>query len=149
MKVFESKNLSRDLTEPSAFGLDYIPPKSIGTLIGQFVRECELKSKGAADAFEDISSKFSVVSEFDADYAELSDQIETINKKLEGMLNVGELQKKYKWRVLWRKGEKNPGRGVKKNLKPYVYKHTKHVKVRCGTFCRTVRRVNVRSEVKH
>ncbi len=75
--------------------LDYIPPKSIGTLIGQFVRECELKSKGAADAFDDISSKFSVVSEFDADYAELSNQIETINKKLEGMLNVGELQKKY------------------------------------------------------
>ena len=75
--------------------LDYIPPKSIGTLIGQFVRECELKSKGAVDAFDDISNKFSVVSEFDADYAELSNQIETIDKKLEGMLNVGELQKKY------------------------------------------------------
>ena len=75
--------------------LDYIPPKSIGTLIGQFVRECELKSRGAADAFEEISNKFSVVSEFDADYAELSNQIEVINKKLEGMLNVGELQKKY------------------------------------------------------
>ena len=28
--------------------------------------------------------------------------------------------------VLCRKGEKNPWRGVKKNLKPYVYKHTKH-----------------------
>lgn len=75
--------------------LDYIPPKSIGTLISQFVRECELKSKGASDAFDDISNKFSVVSEFDADYAELLNQIETINKKLEGMLNVGELQKKY------------------------------------------------------
>lgn len=75
--------------------LDYIPPKSIGTLIGQFVRECELKSKGSADVFEDVSTKFSIVSGFDADYAELSDQIETINKKLEGMLNVGELQKKY------------------------------------------------------
>ena len=75
--------------------LDYIPPKSIGTLIGQFVRECELKSKGAADAFDIISSKFSVVSEYDADYSELLNQIETINKKLEGMLNVGELQKKY------------------------------------------------------
>lgn len=75
--------------------LDYIPPKSIGTLIGQFARECELKSKGAADAFDDISNKFSVVSGFDADYAELSNQIEIINKKLEGMLNVGELQKKY------------------------------------------------------
>ena len=51
--------------------------------------------------------------------------------------------------VLWRKGEKNPGRGVKENLKPYVYKHTKHVKVRCGTFCRMVRRVIVCSEVKY
>lgn len=75
--------------------LDYIPPKSIGTLIGQFVRECELKSKGASDAFEDVSNKFSVVSGFDAEYADLSNQIEVINKKLEGMLNVGELQKKY------------------------------------------------------
>ncbi len=75
--------------------LDYIPPKSIGTLIGQFARECELKSRGAADAFDDISNKFSVVSGFDAEYAELSNQIDTINKKLEGMLNVGELQKKY------------------------------------------------------
>ena len=28
--------------------------------------------------------------------------------------------------VLGRKGEKNPGRGVKENLKPYVYKHLKH-----------------------
>ena len=37
---------------------------------------------------------------------------------------------------------------MKENLKPYVYKHTKHVKVRCGTFCRTVRRVIVCSEVK-
>lgn len=75
--------------------LDYIPPKSIGTLIGQFVRECELKSKGASDAFEDVSNKFSVVSGFDTEYADLSNQIEVINKKLEGMLNVGELQKKY------------------------------------------------------
>ena len=38
---------------------------------------------------------------------------------------------------------------MKENLKPYVYKHTKHVKVRCGTFCRTVRRVIVSGKVKH
>ena len=50
--------------------------------------------------------------------------------------------------VLRRKGEKNPGRGVKENLKPCVYKHTKRVNARCGTFCRTVRRVIVCSEVK-
>ena len=37
---------------------------------------------------------------------------------------------------------------MKQYLKLYVYKHTKHVKVRCGTFCRMVRRVNVSGEVK-
>ena len=50
--------------------------------------------------------------------------------------------------VPWGKGEKNRGSGVKKNLKPYVYKHTKSVKARCGTFCRMVRRVIVCSKVK-
>ena len=51
--------------------------------------------------------------------------------------------------VLWRKGEKNPWRGVKENLKPCVYKHRKTVNGRSGTFCRMVRRVNVTSEVNH
>ena len=37
---------------------------------------------------------------------------------------------------------------MKENLKPYVYKHIKHVKVRYGTFCRTVQRVIVYGEVK-
>ena len=51
--------------------------------------------------------------------------------------------------VPWGKGEKNPGRGVKKNLKPYVYKQIEHVKVRYRTFCRTVRRVIVYGKVKY
>ena len=33
-------------------------------------------------------------------------------------------------------------------MKPYVYKQTKHVKVRCRTFCRTVQRVIVYGKVK-
>ena len=37
---------------------------------------------------------------------------------------------------------------MKENLKPCVYKQTKHVKVRCRTFCRTVRRVIVTSKLK-
>ena len=51
--------------------------------------------------------------------------------------------------VLWRKGEKHPGRGVKENLKPCVYKHRKFINERSGTFCRMVRRVNVTGKVKH
>ena len=38
---------------------------------------------------------------------------------------------------------------MKKNLKPYVYKHIEHVKVRYGTYCRMVRRVMVYGEVKY
>ena len=38
---------------------------------------------------------------------------------------------------------------MKENLKPYVYKQTKHVKVRCRTFCRTVRRVILYGKVKY
>ena len=51
--------------------------------------------------------------------------------------------------VPWGKGEKNPGRGVKKNLKPYVYKQIEHVKVRYRTFCRTVRRVILYGKIKY
>ena len=51
--------------------------------------------------------------------------------------------------VLSSKGEKNPGRGVKKNLKPCVYKQLESVKARQRTFCRTVRRVMAVSEVKY
>ena len=45
--------------------------------------------------------------------------------------------------------EKHPGRGVKENLKPCVYKHRKFINERSGTFCRMVRRVNVTGKVKH
>ncbi len=38
---------------------------------------------------------------------------------------------------------------MKKNLKPCVYKQSKSVKARWRTFCRTVRRVIVRGEVKY
>ena len=38
---------------------------------------------------------------------------------------------------------------MKENLKPYVYKQTKHVKVRYRTFCRTVRRVILYGKVKY
>ena len=38
---------------------------------------------------------------------------------------------------------------MKENLKPCVYKQTKHVKVRCRTFCRTVRRVILYGKIKY
>ena len=50
--------------------------------------------------------------------------------------------------VPWGKGEKDPGRGVKENLKPCAYKHIEPINVWYGTFCRTVRRAIVCCELK-
>ena len=44
---------------------------------------------------------------------------------------------------------KEPREGSEKNLKPYVYKQIESIKARYRTFCRTVQRVMVCSEVKH
>lgn len=49
------------------------------------------------------------------------------------------------------KGEKNPGEGSPKNLKPHVYKQFERNAARQArerTFCIMIRRLNVRSEAK-
>ena len=72
--------------------LEFIPPQSIGTSIGQFVRECELRCKSSDTLFEDISTKFGFIREFDNTYNSYQNQINIIREKLEKMKNVGELQ---------------------------------------------------------
>ena len=71
--------------------LEFIPPQSIGTSIGQFVRECELRCKSSDTLFEDISTKFGFIREFDNTYTGYQNQINIIREKLEKMKNVGEL----------------------------------------------------------
>jgi len=73
--------------------LEFIPPQSIGTLIGQFVRECELKSKGSDCLFDDITDKYSMIRDFETSYAEVENEIKLIEDKLQGMEKIGELQK--------------------------------------------------------
>lgn len=73
--------------------LDFIPPQSIGSLMGQFIRDCELKSTSGENLFEDISNDYSVIREFDNSYAEAEDELKLIESKLLGMERVGELQK--------------------------------------------------------
>lgn len=73
--------------------LEFIPPQSIGTLIGQFVRECELRCQGSASSlFDDITTRYSFIREFEDKYAEIVNALQNIDKRLESMQNVGELQ---------------------------------------------------------
>ena len=73
--------------------LEFIPPQSIGSLMGQFIRDCELKSKSGESLFEDISNDYSIVREFDNSYADVEEELKLVESKLQGMERVGELQK--------------------------------------------------------
>jgi DNA sulfur modification protein DndD len=99
--------------------LEFIPPQSIGSSIGQFVRECELKSQSADTLYADLSEKFSIVRDFDNSYAEISHGIKLIEDRLEGMESIGELQKdlmKYE-RALRNLGEERDNLNLEKGRK--------------------------------
>lgn len=73
--------------------LDYIPPQSLGSLIGQFVRDCELKSKGGSSLFKEVSEQYRVIRDFETDYTEVENNVKLVEQRLVNMENVGELQK--------------------------------------------------------
>lgn len=85
------------ITGNEAFGeltklLDYIPPKSIGNMIGEFVNLCEVRNKSVQDYFEDFCNDYKPIREFEENYADYVDSIEKIEKQLEGLESVGGLQ---------------------------------------------------------
>jgi len=72
--------------------LEFIPPKSIGNMIGDFVSLCEIRSKSVQDYFEDFCDAYKPIREFEGNYMELNDDIGRIEKQLEGLEGVGALQ---------------------------------------------------------
>ncbi|OBR95145.1 chromosome partition protein Smc [Clostridium ragsdalei P11] len=74
--------------------LNYIPPQSIGNMITQFTRECELKCRGSLDVYKDISDKYKSIRECENTQEKTKEKLETINKSLAEMKDVGELQRK-------------------------------------------------------
>ena len=72
--------------------LEYIPPKSIGNLIGEFVTLCDVKNKSVQDYFEDFCDLYKPIREYEERHAEYEDSIEKIEKQLEGLESVGSLQ---------------------------------------------------------
>lgn len=73
--------------------LEFIPPQSIGSEIRHFVDECRLKTDIGETLYDDICEKYSVVRDFEGHFAEMQGEIDIISKTIEGMPNVGELQK--------------------------------------------------------
>lgn len=74
--------------------LEYIPPKSPGTIIHDFVKDCETKIKTGKSLFIDISDQLSIVRDRENELSDIFSDINVLENKLLGMKNVGTLQAK-------------------------------------------------------
>lgn len=72
--------------------LKYIPPKSIGITIGQFVNESEIRVKTASDLYDDISTQYSLIREYESDIDEKINEVKGIEQSLIDRVNVSALQ---------------------------------------------------------
>ena len=71
---------------------DYIPPKSIGSLISDFTTSCQEKTISTSSFFENFQDIIKFIREFDNKKNKLDDRLMKIKEKLLGMENVGNLQ---------------------------------------------------------
>lgn len=74
--------------------LQYIPPQSIGTLIGSFVKECKYKVQSPVNLYSSVGDKLSLLREKEEDRDAAVADISAIDQKLSGLRSVGELQNK-------------------------------------------------------
>lgn len=72
--------------------LEYIPPKSIGNMIGDFVNKCEDRNRAVKNYFDDFCDDYKFIRDFEETYAEHEADIQKIEQQLEGLESVGSLQ---------------------------------------------------------
>lgn len=70
---------------------NYIPPKSIGNLIGDFTTACELRAKGAASFKNEMEDKYRSISQFTYDKSALEEEKNRITEKLSNLKDVSKL----------------------------------------------------------
>lgn len=75
--------------------LEYIPPKSIGTLIGEFVKDCRRNIRDSSNVFDEIQAKYTFIREHRLRLDEIQAEIDKIEEQLSTMTDTAELQKKY------------------------------------------------------
>jgi len=71
---------------------DYIPPKSIGSLISDFSGSCQEKTASTTNFFDNFQDIIKFIREFDNNRNNLEDKLKKIRDRLLGMENVGSLQ---------------------------------------------------------
>lgn len=87
-KIEVGKDVYIKLTELFKF----IPPKSIGTMIEEFVKESEIRTKTSSELYNDVSERYKIIREYEGDVNKKTGEVKTIEKNLLGMANVSALQ---------------------------------------------------------
>jgi len=72
--------------------LEYLPPKSIGTIISQFVNESEIRLKTSGFLYEQISDQYKIIRDFESDIDESRTDLSEIDKKLTDVVDVAPYQ---------------------------------------------------------
>jgi len=72
--------------------LEYIPPKSIGTIVNNFVIQCGELAKTPETFFETFETQFSHIRSYENEIEEYVSEIEKISELLEGMKDIGVYQ---------------------------------------------------------
>lgn len=72
--------------------IKYLPPQSIGVLVGSFVKEAEIRTKASADLFEATTKSFAVLQEQEDNILELTNDIKLIEEKLLTFTGAGRYQ---------------------------------------------------------
>lgn len=74
--------------------LQFIPPQSLGTIIGTFAKECKLKVQNSINLFDVVSEKLALLREKEDNRDNLDLEISEIEDKLSKLQSVGALQMK-------------------------------------------------------
>ncbi len=72
----------------------YIPPQSLGTIIGTFARECKTKAQNSVNLYNVVSGKLSQLREKENDRDDIIADISRIDEKLSQLQSVGVFQAK-------------------------------------------------------
>ena len=72
--------------------LEYIPPKSIGNMIGEFVSTCDERNRSVTNFYDTFCDDYRLYLEFDETKAEYDNDILLIEQQLEGLESIGHLQ---------------------------------------------------------
>ena len=87
-KIKKGKSAHEHLLET----LDYIPPKSIGKLVSDFLHECANSTKISDTFFENFENQYSHIRTYENEIDEHITELENIANLLEGMKDVGVYQ---------------------------------------------------------